>query len=229
MSKLANLPCSLPTVSIPPETDPIEIATSFGQDLSALSATHFVNDALWRDTFSLTGTMRTFYSANSISAAWNETCERAKAESFVMNAGSSRIVRIADGSAWIDANFSFETAAQPPTICSGTVSLVPDSNGKWHVWVLRTILEQLKFQPNVDVLEPTNEAPGARNCPKEGTHFDCVVVGGGQAGLSVAGRLQALGISYVVLEKNKAVGDSWKMRYDSARCQSMCQPSHFLS
>lgn len=51
--------------------------------------------------------------------------------------------------------------------------------------------------------------------------FDCVVVGGGQAGLGTGGRLKALGISYVILEKNVEVGDSWATRYDSTRCKSM--------
>ena len=47
--------------------------------------------------------------------------------------------------------------------------------------------------------------------------FDCVVVGGGQAGLATGGRLKALGVSYVVLDKNERVGDSWKLRYDCAK------------
>jgi cation diffusion facilitator CzcD-associated flavoprotein CzcO len=45
-----------------------------------------------------------------------------------------------------------------------------------------------------------------------------VIVGAGQVGLDVAGRLKALGgANYVVLEKN-AVGDNWKKRYDRCKC-----------
>ena len=41
-----------------------------------------------------------------------------------------------------------------------------------------------------------------------------VVVGAGQAGPAVAGRLKASGIS---VEKNERVGDNWTGRYESAK------------
>lgn len=41
-----------------------------------------------------------------------------------------------------------------------------------------------------------------------------VVVGAGAAGLSVAGALKHLGLSAVVLDRDSAVGDSWRRRYD---------------
>lgn len=49
--------------------------------------------------------------------------------------------------------------------------------------------------------------------------FNCAIIGAGQAGLSVAGRLAALGVSYVVLKKNKAIGDNWRLRYKSTKCK----------
>jgi len=58
------------------------------------------------------------------------------------------------------------------------------------------------------------------NGDHESTNFECVVIGGGQAGLSTGGHLKALGISYVVLDKYKEVGDSWRSRYGSVKCQS---------
>lgn len=60
---------------------------------------------------------------------------------------------------------------------------------------------------------------------KTNTIFDCIVVGGGQAGLAMGGRLKALGLRYVVLEKQKNLGDSWKTRYGSARCESSSIPN----
>lgn len=49
--------------------------------------------------------------------------------------------------------------------------------------------------------------------------FGCVVVGAGFAGLSVAGRLKAMGIRSVTLEQNPDVGDNWLNRYESMRCE----------
>ena len=48
-------------------------------------------------------------------------------------------------------------------------------------------------------------------------HFDVVVIGGGQAGLSVGYHLRQAGRSFVILEANARVGDSWRQRWDSLR------------
>src|SRR6185436_5225325 len=47
--------------------------------------------------------------------------------------------------------------------------------------------------------------------------FDVIVIGGGQAGLSVGHHLARLGISFVILEAHPRVGDSWRTRWDSLR------------
>src|SRR5512147_2985710 len=44
-----------------------------------------------------------------------------------------------------------------------------------------------------------------------------VVIGGGQAGLSVGYCLAKRGLSFVILEGNLRVGDSWRKRWDSLR------------
>ncbi|MEO8259734.1 MAG: FAD-dependent oxidoreductase [Acidobacteriota bacterium] len=44
-----------------------------------------------------------------------------------------------------------------------------------------------------------------------------VVIGGGQAGLSVGYCLARLGLSFVILDANDRVGDSWRNRWDSLR------------
>jgi hypothetical protein len=216
MSSMVNHPVALPTAPISPETDAAAVATSFEKELASLDAHHFTKDAVWRDNFALTGTLRTFYSPASIAAAWSETSKRAQLSSFAINAQTARVMRLPGGSAWVQTVFTFETNGTPATICSGFLHLVPDSDGKWRIWVMRTILERLKGEANVDVMEPVGET---QNGQVEATHFDAIVIGGGQAGLSTAGRLKALGVSYVVLDKNKDVGDCWKTRYDSTKCE----------
>jgi hypothetical protein len=131
------------------------------------------------------------------------------------------VARLPTGKQWVEARFSFETEAIPQTV-SGIINLVPHADGKWRIWVLRTILEQLRSQGNVDVLESSTGMSKLKltNGDHESTNFECVVIGGGQAGLSAGGRLKALGISYVVLDKYKEVGDSWKSSYGSVKCQS---------
>src|SRR5215213_8750096 len=47
--------------------------------------------------------------------------------------------------------------------------------------------------------------------------FETVIIGGGQAGLSVGYHLAKLGRSFVILEANERIGDSWRKRWDSLR------------
>src|SRR2546425_13309524 len=47
--------------------------------------------------------------------------------------------------------------------------------------------------------------------------FETVVVGGGQAGLSVGYHLAKTGRPFVILEANERIGDSWRKRWDSLR------------
>jgi putative flavoprotein involved in K+ transport len=46
---------------------------------------------------------------------------------------------------------------------------------------------------------------------------ETVVVGGGQAGLSVGYHLARLGRPFVILDANERIGDSWRRRWDSLR------------
>lgn len=223
MSPLAGFGCSLPTAVIPQDVDANETAASFVQELAHLSEDDFTKDAVWRDVYALTGTLRTFYSATSVFKAWKETSEKADLSSFALNPRLVRVSRLPGGSSWVEATFSFETNASPATSCSAILALVPGNDGKWRIWVMRTILEQLKGQGNVDELDPVGDI---RVVNGHVTKFDCVVIGGGQAGLSLGGRLKALGLSCVVLDKYAAVGDNWKQRYSSVRLHTTREYAH---
>jgi putative flavoprotein involved in K+ transport len=47
--------------------------------------------------------------------------------------------------------------------------------------------------------------------------FDVIVIGGGQAGLSVGYHLARTGARFVILDAHERVGDSWRDRWDSLR------------
>src|SRR3954454_648282 len=47
--------------------------------------------------------------------------------------------------------------------------------------------------------------------------FETIIIGGGQAGLSVGYHLARRGRPFVILEANQRIGDSWRKRWDSLR------------
>jgi putative flavoprotein involved in K+ transport len=58
---------------------------------------------------------------------------------------------------------------------------------------------------------------GERKEPARRERFDVVVVGAGQAGLSVGYHLRRQGLNFVILEGSARIGDQWRRRWDSLR------------
>ena len=65
----------------------------------------------------------------------------------------------------------------------------------------------------------TEERDGeGRRGPAAGVErFETVIIGGGQAGLSVGYHLARRGLPFVILDANERIGDSWRKRWDSLR------------
>ncbi|KAF9770014.1 hypothetical protein IL306_012484 [Fusarium sp. DS 682] len=248
-SILELLPGNLPKAQISPNTDLDAAANQVLKSFPRLEEHHFTPDALWRDTYALTCTIRTFYFDNSVAAEWGALSNSHGVSSATLVQGSLKVISPEPGIEWVDCRFTFNTTT-PATECSGMLSLVPSQDGSWRIWVLRTILEQLTDHGNVDMLEPANGLLNGTNgnhslpihtsnghprtngtsngtlVAQDPRHFGAVIIGGGQSGLSTGGRLQALGVSYVILEKNSQVGDAWGSRYESARLHTVREYSH---
>jgi hypothetical protein len=217
----SKLPGSLPAGNVPKIGHPSEMATILLDFLNTFRAENFTPDAIWRDSFAFTGTLRTFYSPATIQKVWEKLSLLHMPNNFRVLGDSCRIADAGPESSWIEARFLFEADGTTPTTCSGFASLVYHPQTGWKIWLLRTILEQLVGHGDVDKLAPPKSLPkgllATPNYPDK-PHFECLIVGGGQSGLSTAGRLKALGVSYLVVEKNANVGDNWKLRYDLTKC-----------
>ncbi|KIW87265.1 uncharacterized protein Z519_12168 [Cladophialophora bantiana CBS 173.52] len=284
-SILERLPGKLPTSSIPANVDVEFVAKSMVDRFPALTKDCFTDDAMWRDSYAMTGTFRTFYFNATVAQQWLLLREQRQITSREYIPGSSKIIPFGPESAYLECQLKF-TTSNPVTECSAFFSMVPSPtmDGGWKIWILRTVLEQLPGHGNVDVLEPRTPLLADNGASSEllsdrgsngsstfvngngsdahatgledvyvnghtsqqtnGTtvehvesindmaeqqsihHFQAVIIGGGQAGLSTGGRLRALGVSYVVIEKNEQVGDAWRLRYESARLHTVREYSH---
>jgi len=56
---------------------------------------------------------------------------------------------------------------------------------------------------------------GSQRSTARPERFETVIIGGGQAGLSVGYHLAKRGRTFVILEANERIGDSWRKRWDS--------------
>jgi hypothetical protein len=224
--QIKHLPGSLPKSQVPAGVDCEGIARAHLPRLLSLSLDDLADSAVWRDLLALTGTFRTFYSAKGVLEAWRATVGSQGPVDLQLVPDTARLFNVLDVSSWVDAQFTFKTSeGGPQRSCSGFISLVPTGAGGWKIWMIRTVLDEITDYGNVDVLDPVapSEAiEGTANSITEKVdgdiqHFDAIVVGGGQAGLGIGGRLQALNVSYLVVDKFGTVGDSWDSRYDSTK------------
>ncbi|KAG0645380.1 Flavin-containing monooxygenase YUCCA3 [Hyphodiscus hymeniophilus] len=217
---IETIPGTLPIASVSEDVDHAGVAAEGLKMLTSLTRENLTKESIWRDQWALTGTSRTFSGPSQVFAAWKELAATRKPDNFSLIPNTSRITASLPDSAWVQASFAFTLEGAPACLCSGFIGLVPDNAGGWKIWMLSTILETFKGYPNPDTPPPQPSASTHTNGVNgfsDEYSYDCVVVGGGMAGLSVAGRLKAMNVSSVTLERNAHIGDNWLMRYDSTK------------
>lgn len=99
----------------------------------------------------------------------------------------------------------------------GLARIVPDGHGRVETWHLLTVLDQLAgAEERAGAARPKR----AKSISTPSTDLaerqpEVVIIGAGQAGLSVAARLARMGVDALVLERNAEVGGNWRSRYAS--------------
>jgi hypothetical protein len=217
-----DVPGSLPSDGIRPHLDLSTIPFSGLAEsiLNNLSGSAIDDDALWRDFLSMTGKIRTFFGSENIKEEWASYCQERLPRDF--KAAGPSISRPTPNSSWIDVSFTFVTSQEGGLVgnCSGTISFVPGEDGAgWKVWMLRTMLECFQGCGHPDDPSPIFLMSSITANPSSQSEHQVsvLIIGAGQMGLSLAGRLGALSISYLLLEKEAEIGYSWTGKYDGVR------------
>ncbi len=186
----------------------------------------FQADSHWRDILAFTWHLTPHTGGEAIAGALATLQAATGAYSFNLPPDRTpprRVKRL--GVDVIEAIFAFKTKVGRG---NGVLRLVSDGSGGHKAWVLLTTLEELTgFEEKIGVHRPTGAAY-SRNFG--GDNWDDVrrkaqayadrdpavlVIGGAQAGLSMAVRLNQLGVDTLVVEKWPRIGDSWRTRYHS--------------
>jgi cation diffusion facilitator CzcD-associated flavoprotein CzcO len=204
-----------------------------------LLKTLFHPDSHWRDVLALTWHIGTINGLDVILRELEAHIGRAHPSAFRTNpqrTAPRHVIRA--GTKTIEAIFSFETVEGR---CSGVLRLTPDADegDTLKAWTLLTALDEIKwFEEQVGKLRPKGESysrdfrgPNWLDLRKSAAEYVerdpvVLVVGGGQAGLSIAARLRQLQIDTLIVDRGQRVGDNWRNRYHALTLHNQVHVNH---
>ena len=204
-----------------------------------LLETLFHPDSHWRDVLALTWHIRTVSGLDAILRALKAHVARANPSDFRTDPHRTapRLVTRAGTNAF-EAIFRFETDEGRG---SGVLRLTPDaSDGNTpKAWTLLTALDEIKgFEEQVGRSRPTGESysrdfrgPNWLDLRKSAAEYVerdpvVLVVGGGQAGLSIAARLTQLQVDTLIVDREQRIGDNWRNRYHALTLHNQVHVNH---
>ena len=199
-----------------------------GATLGAL----FLPDAHWRDLLAFTWRVCTTSGAASIVKALKISGLGACRFEIAPGRTPPRLVTRA-GTEVIEAIFRFETAKAR---CSGVLRLMPEGHKAWTV--LTTVDEYKGHEESIGQRRPRGAAysrdfsgPNWLDKRKAAAAYEdreptVLVVGGGQAGLSIGARLKQLNIDALVVDREDRIGDNWRHRYHALTLHNQVQVNH---
>ena len=197
----------------------------------------FAGDSHWRDVLALSWKIRTVSGAEGLVAELIDHAARAQPRGFGVDPGRTppRHVTRA-GTKCIEALFRFETDMGQG---SGVLRLLPGDSKEPQAWTLLTALDELKgHEEHTGRLRPTGQSysrdfsgPNWLDLRKAAAAYadrepTVLVVGGGQAGLSIAARLTQRGIDTLIVDRWPRIGDNWRQRYHALTLHNQVHVNH---
>jgi cation diffusion facilitator CzcD-associated flavoprotein CzcO len=205
----------------------------------ALLKTLFHPDSFWRDVLALSWNIQTLNGAEPILHELKTHAAGAAPYDFKIDPGRAAPRRVTRaGTAAIEAIFKFQTQQGRG---SGILRLVPDADdgNTLKAWTLLTALDELKgFEEQLDSARPRGQSYSRdfrgpnwldlRNAATAYADRDPVVlvVGGGQAGLSIAARCKQLQLDTLIVDREARIGDNWRKRYHALTLHNQVQVNH---
>ena len=204
-----------------------------------LLTTLFHPDSHWRDVLALTWRITTVNGLDAILRDLKAHIGRAHPTGFRTDPHRTapRYVTRAGANA-IEAIFRFETTEGRG---SGVLRLTPGANDSNtpKAWTLLTALDEIKgFEEPVGRARPKGKSkshnfrgPNWLDLRKSAARYVerdpvVLVVGGGQAGLSIAARLKQLQVDTLIVDREQRIGDNWRNRYHALTLHNQVHVNH---
>ena len=195
----------------------------------------FRADSHWRDVLALTWRIHTVSGAQALVQALLDAQNAPKGFGVDPGRTAPRHVTRA-GTKCIEALFRFETAQGQ---CSGVLRLLSEEGAEPKAWTLLTALEEIKgHEEHTGRLRPSGQGysrdfsgPNWLDQRKAAAAYagrepTVLVVGGGQAGLSIGARLTQRGIDTLIVDRWPRVGDNWRTRYHALTLHNQVHVNH---
>lgn len=218
--------------------------SAFGTALSTADtgalASLMYPDSHWRDLLAFTWHISTVSGPDDISTALANSADDLEPQSFSIDydAAPPRMVMRGGRQDVLETIFRFTTKTGQ---CSGVLRMVADEAdaGRLKAWTILTALDEISgFEESIGTARPTGEVYSRdfkgpnwldrRNIAiaYEDRDPEVLVVGGGQAGLSIAARLTQLGVDTLIVDREERVGDNWRKRYHALVLHNQVHVNH---
>ncbi|MEN9391581.1 MAG: hypothetical protein RL017_879 [Pseudomonadota bacterium] len=188
----------------------------------------FNDDCYWRDLLCFTWNIKTLEGKKEIHAMLQCCLNNTQPSNWQLN----KIISEEENK--IEAIISFETAK---TIGTGYLRLINDKcytlltaaqDLKGFVeqnWYNSPVVHKFTFTPN----RPSYSSLRKKEIEELGFTKQpyCLIIGGGQSGITLGARLKQLNVPTIIIDKNFRAGDAWRNRYDSLHLHDPVWADHY--
>ncbi len=213
-----------------------EQALATGEEPALVQLFHA--DADWRDVLAFGWRLRTVSGAPTIARILKQEARETRATGFRTDPERTppRHATRA-GAKCVEAIFRFDSAFGRG---SGVLRFRADDDGEApRAWTLLTTLEELRgHEERVGARRPTGQSysrdfsgPNWLDRRRAAAAYAdrdprVLIVGGGQAGLSIGARLKALGVDALIVDRWPRIGDNWRRRYHALTLHNQVHVNH---
>ena len=193
----------------------------------------FFEDSHWRDILALTWKIQTVSGKSKIIEDLYNNFLDVSAKDFQIDQERTpprEVIR--GGKSVIEVILKFNTKFGE---CEGIVRLYEDheEQRQFKAWSFLTALSELNNSNNKELEKYQNTLEGPNWLDKRNKDRlfnnrepEVIVVGSGQAGLSIAARLKQQDIDTLIVDKNEKVGDNWRNRYHYLKLHNQTHVNH---
>ena len=193
----------------------------------------FLEDSHWRDILALTWKIQTLSGKSNVIENLLNKIMDVSAKNFQIDQRRTpprEVIRA--GENVIEVILRFKTKFGN---CESVVRLCEDQErkGNFKAWSILTALSDLNSSNKKNIEQHQNilEGPNWLDKRNEDRLYknrepEVIVIGSGQAGLSIAARLKQQNIDTLIVDKNERVGDNWRNRYHSLKLHNQTHVNH---